>query len=150
MGSHRVGHDWSDLAATAAYWEIFPGGSDGKESSLGWEDPLEKGVETHPSILAWRFPWTEEPGGLQSIGSQRVWHNWATNFPTFPLVFYYSFVSEILEFNFSACLQIFILTAFILMNIILLLLWTQLPILRTFLVYKLLSKTVVFNHAAML
>ena len=41
---------------------------------LGWEDPLEEGVETHFSILAWRIPWTEEPGELQSIGSQRVVH----------------------------------------------------------------------------
>ena len=40
--------------------------------SLGWEDPLEKGMATHSSILAWRIPWTEEPGGLQSVGSQRV------------------------------------------------------------------------------
>ena len=47
--------------------------------SLGWEDPLEKGSETHSSILAWRIPWTEEPGGLQSMWSQRVSHNWATN-----------------------------------------------------------------------
>ena len=38
--------------------------------SLGWEDPLEKGMVTHSSILGWRIPWTEEPGGLQSIGSQ--------------------------------------------------------------------------------
>ena len=83
MGSHRVGHDWSDLAAAAAaYWEICPGGSDGKESSLGWEDPLKKGMETHPSILAWRFPWTEEPGGLQSIGWQRVEQYWATTTAT--------------------------------------------------------------------
>ena len=43
--------------------------------SLGWEDPLEKGVATHSSILAWRVPWTEEPGRLQSMGSQRVGHN---------------------------------------------------------------------------
>ena len=40
--------------------------------SLGWEDPLEKEMTTHSSILAWRIPWTEEPGGLQSTGSQRV------------------------------------------------------------------------------
>ena len=40
--------------------------------SLGWEDPLEKDVATHSNILAWRIPWTEEPGGLQSMGSQRV------------------------------------------------------------------------------
>ena len=45
--------------------------------SLDWEDPLEEGMATHSSILAWRIPWTEEPGGLQSIGSQRVGHNWS-------------------------------------------------------------------------
>ena len=43
--------------------------------SLGWEDPLEEGMTTHSSILAWRIPGTEEPGGLQSIGLQRVQHN---------------------------------------------------------------------------
>ena len=58
--------------------------SDSKESvcngeaqvqSLGWEDPLEKGMATHSSILAWEIPWTEEPGGLQSMGLQRVGHD---------------------------------------------------------------------------
>ena len=43
--------------------------------SLGWKDPLEKGMATHSSILAWRIPWTEEPGALQSVGSQRVGHD---------------------------------------------------------------------------
>ena len=43
--------------------------------SLGWEDPLEKGMATHSSILAWRIPWKEEPGRLQSTGSQRVRHD---------------------------------------------------------------------------
>ena len=43
--------------------------------SLGWEVPLEKGMATHSSILAWRIPWTEEPGRLQSMGSQRVRHD---------------------------------------------------------------------------
>ena len=43
--------------------------------SLGWEGPLEKGMATHSSILAWRIPQTEEPVGLQSMGSQRVGHN---------------------------------------------------------------------------
>ena len=47
--------------------------------SLGWEDPLEKGMATHSSILAWRILWIEEPGGLQSMGSQRVRHDWVTN-----------------------------------------------------------------------
>ena len=62
----------------------FPGGPASKESacnagdlciqSLGGEDHLEKGMATHSSILAWRIPWTEEPGGLQSVESQRVRH----------------------------------------------------------------------------
>ena len=43
--------------------------------SLGQEDPLEKGLATHYNILTWRIPWTEEPGGLQSMGLQRVGHN---------------------------------------------------------------------------
>ena len=42
---------------------------------MGWEDPLEKGMATHSSILAWRIPWTKEPGRLQSMGSQRIGHN---------------------------------------------------------------------------
>ena len=62
----------------------FPGGSDSEESSCGAGDPglipgsedsLEKGMATHSSILAWRIPWREEPGGLQSMGSQRVRHD---------------------------------------------------------------------------
>ena len=47
--------------------------------SLGWEDPLEKKMATHSSILAWKISWKEELGGLQSMGSQTVWHDWATN-----------------------------------------------------------------------
>ena len=43
--------------------------------SLGQEDPLEKGMDTYSSVLSWRIPWTEEPGGLQSMGSQRVGHD---------------------------------------------------------------------------
>ena len=43
--------------------------------SLGWENPLEKRMAIHSSILAWNIPWTEEPGGLQSMGLQRVGHN---------------------------------------------------------------------------
>ena len=46
--------------------------------SLGWEDPLEEGMATHSSIFAWEIPLTEEPGGLQSMGSQRVEHDSAT------------------------------------------------------------------------
>ena len=46
--------------------------------SLSWEDPLEKEMPTHSSILAWEIPWTVEPGGLQSMGSQRVREHLAT------------------------------------------------------------------------
>ena len=62
----------------------FPGGAEGKESaaiqetqvqSLDEKDPLEEGMATHSSILLWRIPWTEEPGWLQSMGSQRVGHD---------------------------------------------------------------------------
>ena len=45
---------------------------------MGWDDPLEKEMATHSSAVAWRIPWTEEPGGLQSIGSQRVRYDLAT------------------------------------------------------------------------
>ena len=70
--------------------EGLPGGSAVKESafntgaqetqvrSLGREDPLEEGMVTHSSILAWRIPWTEEPGGLQPMGSQRVEYDLVT------------------------------------------------------------------------
>ena len=54
--------------------------------SLGWEDPLEKEMATHSSILAWRIPWRGEPGGLQSTGSQRVGHDWVTSLFTFLFV----------------------------------------------------------------
>ena len=46
--------------------------------SLGWEDPLEKELAAHSSILAWKIPWTEEPGGLQSMGHKRVGHDLVT------------------------------------------------------------------------
>ena len=65
------------------HW-VFPGGSDGKQSACnagdpgsipGKADPLAKGMTTYSSILVWRIPWTEEPGGIQSMGSQRIGHD---------------------------------------------------------------------------
>ena len=50
-----------------------------RDQSLGWEDPLEKGMATHSSVLPWRIPWTEETGRLQSMGLQRVRQDWVTN-----------------------------------------------------------------------
>ena len=82
----------------------FPGGWDGEEylpmqetqvRSLGWGDILEKGMATHSSILAWRIPWTEEPGELQSRGLQRVRNNWETN--TFSFQMYPGLMSSFTE-----------------------------------------------------
>ena len=53
----------------------LPAVREARARSLGWEDPLEKEMATHSSILAWKISWTEEPGRLQSMGSQRVRHN---------------------------------------------------------------------------
>ena len=72
------------LWASMSQSERAPGGSDGKEFACnagdldlihGCEDPLEKGVKTHSSILTWGIPWTEEPVGLQSNGLQRIGHD---------------------------------------------------------------------------
>ena len=83
-GKLGICHASKYLHSTYTVWS-FPGGSDGEEFSvkklqvwsLGQEDPLEKEMTTHSSILTWKIPWTEEPNGLQSTGWQRVRHNWA-------------------------------------------------------------------------
>ena len=67
--------NWASLVAQTV--ENPPAMKETWDQSLGWKDPLEKGMETHSSILAWRIPWTEEPGRLQSIGWQRVRHDWS-------------------------------------------------------------------------
>ena len=64
---------------TSLYARLFCHLYMGRLGSLGQEDPLEEGMAIHSSILAWRIPWTEEPDGLQSIGSQKVRHDWVTN-----------------------------------------------------------------------
>ena len=80
--------EWNELINL---WELpllfllFPGSSVVKnlpamQETLGQEDSLEKWMAIHSSILAWKIPWTEEPGGLGSTGSQRVEHDWETNF----------------------------------------------------------------------
>ena len=63
---------WASLVAQVV--KNLPAMQKAWVQSLSWEDPLEKGMATHFSILAWRIPWTEEPGGLQSMGLQRVRH----------------------------------------------------------------------------
>ena len=85
---------WKQLQYSL-YGRQASGGLDGKESACnagdlgsipGWEGPLEKGMATYSSILAWRILWTEEPGGLQSMGLQRVRQDSATNTFTFQLM----------------------------------------------------------------
>ena len=68
--------------------------------SLGQEDPPEKGMVTHSTVFPWRIPWTEEPGGLPSMGSERIWHNWATNS--------FSFILEVVP-NFMQICYVYIL-----------------------------------------
>ena len=70
MGSQRLGQDWASLVA-----QNLPTMQATWVRSLGWEDPLEKEMATHSSILAWRILWTEEPGKLQFMGSQRLGHD---------------------------------------------------------------------------
>ena len=68
---------WASLVAQMV--KRLPTMQETRVRSLGQEDPLEKEMATHSSILAWRIPWTEEPGRLQSMGSQRVRHDWVTS-----------------------------------------------------------------------
>ena len=63
-----VAQGWKNPPSMQQMWEMWVW-------SLGWEDPIEKGVATHSGILAWTILWTEDPGRLQSIGSQRIGHN---------------------------------------------------------------------------
>ena len=65
--------DWASLVAQRV--KNLPAIQETQVQSRGWEDPLEEGVATHSSILAWRIPWTEESGKLWSIGSQSVGHD---------------------------------------------------------------------------
>ena len=64
---------WASLVAQTV--KNLPAMQEIEVQSLDWEDPLEKGMATHSSILTWIIPWTEEPGGLQSMGLQRVRYN---------------------------------------------------------------------------
>ena len=69
---------------------------------LVWEDPLEKGMATHSSIFAWEFPWTEEPGGLQSMESQRVGRIFGTNLITLKM-----YKEKDKHFSYLFCINMF-------------------------------------------
>ena len=73
MTKWYVAMPWASLVAQTG--KNLPAVQDTRLGFLGWEDPLEKGMATHSSILTWRIPWIEEPGELQSMGSQRVGHD---------------------------------------------------------------------------
>ena len=74
---HGAVYEWVSVVAQIV--KNLPALREMQVQSLGQEDPLEKGTATHSSILAGKIPWTEKPGGLQSMGSQRVRHDWATD-----------------------------------------------------------------------
>ena len=98
MGWQRVGHDWvAELNWTdfifpasmvAQMVKSLPALQENGVRSLCWKDPLEKEIATHSSILAWKIPWTEEPGKLPSMGLQRVRQDWATSHSSFLLISY--------------------------------------------------------------
>ena len=78
MWSQRVRHDWvTNTRTDGSAVKNLPTIQKMQVRSLGWEDPLENGMATHSSILAWRILWTEEPGGLPSMGSHRVGQDWS-------------------------------------------------------------------------
>ena len=96
MGLQSVRHDWATNTHTAWWFDLhilwntwaslvtqliknLPTVQKTWVRSLGWEYPFKKEMAPHSSILAWKIPWTEEPRGLQSMGSQRVRYDWATN-----------------------------------------------------------------------
>ena len=80
MGSQRVGHDWATQASLVAQMvKRLPAMRETRVRFLGREGPLEKEMAIHSSTLAWKIPWTEEPDRQQSMGSQRVRHDWATS-----------------------------------------------------------------------
>ena len=70
---------WTFKLFVAQTVKCLPAVQETRVWSLGWEDPLEKAMATHSSTPAWTIPWTEEPGRLQSMASQRVGHDWATS-----------------------------------------------------------------------
>ena len=70
---------WSGASLVAEMVKNMPAVQETQVRSLGWEDPREKEMATHSSILAWEIPWTQEPGRLQSMGLQRLGHNWLNN-----------------------------------------------------------------------
>ena len=72
---HACKHTHTQASLVSQTVKNLPAMQETGVQSLGWEDPLEKGMATHSSILSWRIPWTQEPGGLQSMGSKTVGHN---------------------------------------------------------------------------
>ena len=101
MGSRRVRHDWATFTFSFTWVSLvakmvkrLPAMQDTQVQSLGWEDPLDKEMATHSSILAWKIPWSEKPDKLQSMGSQRVQHD-SQKWLHFCMLFIYVWMSVI-------------------------------------------------------
>ena len=78
-GSQRVGYDWVTSLSLSLVVKNMPANAEARDVGLipVLENPLEEDMAPHSSVLVWRIPWTGEPGRLQSMGSQRVWHHWS-------------------------------------------------------------------------
>ena len=76
---YNWGREWVNRLSYSSNGKESPAMKENRVHFLGWEVPLEKGMAIHSSILAWRIPWTQKPGGRQSMGLQRVRRDWATN-----------------------------------------------------------------------
>ena len=97
-----VGHSWASLVAQRV--KNPPEIHETWVRSLGQEDPLEEGMATHSSTLAWRTPWTEEPSRLQSVGSQRVGQNWVTKHGMSQFLMHLLFMALVVKSWKYACL----------------------------------------------
>ena len=96
-------------ATAVKNWPVMQETQETWVQSLGGEDPLEEDMAPHSSILAWEIPWTEQPGGLRSLGSQRVGHDWGTELA---IAFSHIFLRDhtwILNFHFTLLLHILFL-----------------------------------------
>ena len=129
MGSQKVGYDWAtslSLSLVAQMLKCLLTVRDKQARSLGWEDPLEKAMAPHCSTLAWKIPWVEEPGRLQSLALQRVGHDWVTSLSLF-FHFHFSFTFTFTFLSLSLFFHFRFVIAFLLSSKSFLISWLQSP-----------------------
>ena len=117
---------WFGASLVAQRIKHLPAMRETRIRSLGWEDPLEKEMATHSSILAWGIPWTEEPGGLQSTGSQRVGQLQPTCLPWAFIYCYENLYCNVMDEHFLLKISNFVLSylrLYIIWNLCLCLVW---------------------------